>query len=646
MSGLPKKMRSTRKREILYIKDGIRAKGHTPIYKFHKYFARRPHNVFEYLIESYTREGDLVLDCFCGGGVTVVEGVRASRRVVGVDANPLAVFVTESQLTLVQRSEYEKHIGDIQIEFAELVADWYTTECRKCGDSAEVRWYENAYVVQCPECGEPAVLDNGSKSTKNGKAVNGQYDCQHCLKPFKAVDAPRVGDKLISLRFRCKGCAEHADAIPTDRDVRKKVEIEKQFDYVVDEMHLSIPNDDIPDYWDRQLEDCLHRKGFRKFRDFFTIRNLLAVAILKRLVQAKKPHVSASVYRMLLFTFSATVRYLNNLNFSTKSWMGGRPVAWAKHAFWTPNQFVEVNPVEYVDKRRKAFLTSLKYQNHNFAKLSQAPSACELIEEPDKYTHAVICGSSNQIDLPDCSVDAVITDPPYGSNVQYGELSSFWLVWLKDELDYIDDPTDIDREVLTHRKTRAEGYAKSVEDYYSGLYEIFAECHRVLKDHGPLTFTFNNKNLHAWFAVIKAVIDAGFILEPGGVVYQEPIHIYRDTAHSRADGALQGDFIYTFVKGVREKQRKGSDTRPSARSLILSAALELIEEHGRATKREMHVACLTRLIPLLVDLVHDGHDFESVVEIIEVDFLESALQSSNEFKLSGKHWVRRSDANA
>lgn len=57
-----------------YFPGGMKSEGHTPIYKMHKYFARRPHNVFRELIQQYSPAGGLVVDCFGGGGVTLIEG--------------------------------------------------------------------------------------------------------------------------------------------------------------------------------------------------------------------------------------------------------------------------------------------------------------------------------------------------------------------------------------------------------------------------------------------------------------------------------------------------------------------------------------------------------------------------------------------
>jgi len=60
----------------------VEAKQHSPAYMMHRYFARRPYNVFSELIKHYTEEGDVILDPFCGGGVTIVEGLLLKRKVI------------------------------------------------------------------------------------------------------------------------------------------------------------------------------------------------------------------------------------------------------------------------------------------------------------------------------------------------------------------------------------------------------------------------------------------------------------------------------------------------------------------------------------------------------------------------------------
>ena len=155
--------------------------------------------------------------------------------------------------------------------------------------------------------------------------------------------------------------------------------------------------------------------------------------------------------------------------------------------------------------------------------------------------------NQDSADLPiaDESVDLVLTDPPYGGNVQYGELSAFWLAWLYPDLGLEKSRViDLSREILVNRKKRKK--SKDHEFYYQGLLGVFRECYRVLKDGRPLVFTFNNKDPKVWMAVMKAALDAGFVLEDDGVIYQEPIENYINTAHTKYSGALLGDFIYTF----------------------------------------------------------------------------------------------------
>ena len=40
-------------------------------------------------------------------------------------------------------------------------------------------------------------------------------------------------------------------------------------------------------------------------------------------------------------------------------------------------------------------------------------------------------GSSTNLNLPDDSVDHIVTDPPYFDSVQYGDLAAYFHVWLR-----------------------------------------------------------------------------------------------------------------------------------------------------------------------------------------------------------------------
>jgi hypothetical protein len=87
--------------------DGILSTQHVSEYthNFYRYPARFSPWLVRNLIGAFTKPGDLVLDPFMGGGTTLVEALAAGRRSVGVDINPLAVFVAQTKTTILHVDE-------------------------------------------------------------------------------------------------------------------------------------------------------------------------------------------------------------------------------------------------------------------------------------------------------------------------------------------------------------------------------------------------------------------------------------------------------------------------------------------------------------------------------------------------------------
>src|SRR5688572_26093179 len=71
---------------------------YTGVYAMHKYWSRKPHNLVANYIRKYSQPDEIVLDAFCGSGVTIIESVRNQRRAIGIDLNPMAVFITQAGL--------------------------------------------------------------------------------------------------------------------------------------------------------------------------------------------------------------------------------------------------------------------------------------------------------------------------------------------------------------------------------------------------------------------------------------------------------------------------------------------------------------------------------------------------------------------
>ena len=58
------------------IKQSVKAMPYRPVYRMHRYFARRPYSVFGELVNHYSNPLDIVLDPFCGGGVLIGEDLH------------------------------------------------------------------------------------------------------------------------------------------------------------------------------------------------------------------------------------------------------------------------------------------------------------------------------------------------------------------------------------------------------------------------------------------------------------------------------------------------------------------------------------------------------------------------------------------
>lgn len=523
------------------IRESVKAQGHTAQYQMHKYFARRPYNVFRNLIEHYTEKGDIVLDCFCGGGVTVFESLAVDRKAVGADINPLATFITEMQIQQVDikklREYYDSFLHMCEKELAFLYG--YTIN----NETVSLEWMEWVYEVRCNECGSIIRL------TEENKVSNGKYQCsnKNCLsnkqKKPGVVRTKCTPYRSIPIRLKYDRPDGESGVYIFSESEREEL-LRNSFSYEIPEEMVQV-DAPIPDNWDRWYEDCLPQKGVYHFSDLFSQRNYyINIFIFNKILS-----LPDSIERDLLyFAFSSSLRYTNKMSRVTENWENGNPTCMDKHAYWLPNIYVECNVLDKFRERMDAVIKGLEYTNKTIhIEKKKADCFQELSEGRD---YLILTRSASMLPLPDESVDAVITDPPYGSNVQYGELSSFWNIWYKEYRGF-DRFIYNDKEAVVNRKSCFEG-AKDVNFYGNMLREVYTEAYRVLKPEGYLVFTFNNKNINVWIQLLKAVVQAGFYLPEDGVIYQDFIAEYKNTSHLKYSGNIHGDFIYSFRKGEHQ----------------------------------------------------------------------------------------------
>ncbi|MBA3031040.1 MAG: hypothetical protein FP816_19815 [Desulfobacteraceae bacterium] len=77
----------------------------TPVGLIHPYWARKPLNIVKHLITQFSKDGDIVADPFVGSGTTVFASLSVGRKVIASDLNPLAIFITNSIVELIENPE-------------------------------------------------------------------------------------------------------------------------------------------------------------------------------------------------------------------------------------------------------------------------------------------------------------------------------------------------------------------------------------------------------------------------------------------------------------------------------------------------------------------------------------------------------------
>jgi len=582
--------------KIKPIDHGTIARPHTSVYKIHRYFARRPYSVFNELIRHYSNHGSIILDPFCGGGVTVIEGLRAKRRVIGVDLSPLATFVTEMESMDINLEKLNEIFNKIKKAIEKDIKKYYLSKCPKCKKSTSLYWMKWSYVYECPSCKKNVEIKD---LKKHGP---GRFECKYCKKIFKPIEAKKVDEIPFEIEIRCK-CGFKGIRKPDKDDLKIIDKIENNFDKIVTKNKLWYPDYAFPDA-DRQRDDALFQKGIKSFRDFFTKRNLIALSILLKEI---RNYVNTKEGLFALLSFSDTLGW-------TSKMVSEPGHGWQHHAYWLPYIFYECNVWDYFERRFKVMMRGKEYsQNEIGAYYKKANNFDDLKQK----TCWILTKSSHELPIPNGKVDVIITDPPYGGNVQYMELSYFYLVWIQSILK-IDITKD---EMLEAVETRHKGFPteKSPAHYRDILLKIFKECHRVLKPNGWLVMTFHNKNFRIWNTIHSVIHDAGFMLsEEDGMIYQPPIKNYTQTLHTRASGAMLGDFILSF-KRLDKPPKIKMINEVEIGSKIRKIAAETIQYHGGARLSTIYM----RLVPFLLNngLLHKVNE-KDVKKYLMEDFEE------------------------
>ncbi|WP_160147203.1 DNA methyltransferase [Thermomonospora echinospora] len=524
------------------------------------------------LYESACRfDGLTVFDPFAGSGTTVVEAAKLGARVIGYDINPVATLVQRQAVQQWDIAELQRAYKLIEescrpeidrvhrAETGETVLYYFWVALALCPNplcGKDVRLFsthifsKNAYPkrvpdaqIVCPICLDiiagrydftSATCRNGHQVTSDGAVSRATVKCINCGTLTKVLDA--LNDHPPRYEMYAK--------LVLGKDGKKRYEPITDYDIALygectallkeNASTLVLPSGRLDD--GENTRQAL-RWGFTEWRHFFNDRQLYSLGLLATAL--RELEAGPAEREALIALFSGTLEF-NNMFCSFKGEGTGAVRHMFSHHVLKPERTpLEAHPWgtpassgsfstlfksrlirahEYKSEPADQILRGNKVERvHGLSLPVEATitNACP----SDGFSSRQIylrTGDSSNTDLPDESVDLVITDPPYMDNVHYSELADFFYVWLRElepfpECSKTSLAEDKPGELITTRSSN-EVQSASPDAFEAAITRVWQECHRVLKSNGLLAFTFHQARLTGWVALARALAKAGFVV--------------------------------------------------------------------------------------------------------------------------------------
>jgi len=504
-----------------------------PIYKAHSYHTKVPHLAIVPSILHYTVPGDVVLDGFCGSGMTGVaaqwcgtapdayrrrveadfekQGLAkplwGARRTVLNDLSPAATFIAanynlpfdvpefnragkqilddvEREIGWMYRTVHsstkdtKEHEGEIM---KVLLGEASCPSWMKIGRIEYTVWSE---VFTCPDCaGEVVFLDEALD--EETKRVKDTFTCPHCgsnltkdnlQRVFETRHDPASGKPWKRVKYQPSlisytvgGKRHEKQPDAFDQEVLKRIEALP--------LATAMPTNRFP------IEEMYHGsriepKGFTHIHHFFLPRAAHALAALWRKANA---HPDARIRHMILFFVEQAIWGLSVLNrygplhFSqVNRYLTGVYYVASQHSECSPWYILQGK----LDRLARAFVSDAAVRSGAL----------------------VVTGTAAHLGLPDNCIDYIFTDPPFGENIYYADLNFLVESW---------------HRVITNAAPEAivdKFKKKGLPEYQHLMQRCFDEYYRVLKPGRWMTVVFHNSRNAVWNAIQEAMQAAGFVV--------------------------------------------------------------------------------------------------------------------------------------
>jgi adenine-specific DNA methylase len=244
--------------------------------------------------------------------------------------------------------------------------------------------------------------------------------------------------------------------------------------------------------------------GMNIWSDLFTCRQKLAAATIASLTarRTEGPREALAFAVSRLVDKNASLAVWNNVGEKIEHVYGRQalPIVWdfAEVAIFSNSTGNYLSGVELVAK---------------------VASSLDSLRGGDASVHV---GDARQLALPDESVGAWVTDPPYYDAIPYADLSDFFFVWLKRALpDHrsLRDPRDPANPLtpktgeIVQDETKTDGARPKDRVFFeSAMAQAFAEGRRVTREDGIGSVVFAHKTTEGWEALLSGLIRGGWTI--------------------------------------------------------------------------------------------------------------------------------------
>jgi len=611
-----------------------------------------------------------IADPFMGGGTPLIEANRVGCDTIGYDINPLAWWIVREQIEHLNISAYRESANNLRDELEKKVGLFYQTQCVIDGrEDAQAKYYFWVKTLLCDDCNLSIDLFPGYLLAENVRhpknvficSVCGELNetqdrrtpglCAFCKVPIKTEGAvsrgvckcPQCGKehripgkretpyehRLFAIEYINQECRKAHNGRffkkPDKADYEKYRAAEKAFAKL---RRLHVPPETIPN---GDETDRLHRWGYLQYRQMFNSRQLYGLELSCRLIDKV---LDERLRKALATNLSDLLRYQNMLcrydTMALKSLdifsVHGFPVGLIQvesNILGIQNKYSNMpigsggwlNIIEKYSKAKEYCDNPFEIFHQNGSKKSIAIRG-EWIGEfrngniaATRRVVDIQCTDSAIKQIPESSLDAVFTDPPYFGNVQYSELMDFCYVWLRrimpDVEEFRNESTRRSDE-LTGNVTAGRGMIHFTE----GMTLVFKNMANALKSGSPLAFTFHHNNIQAYFPIAAAILDSGLVCSaslPCPAEMGASIHI-----SGTKSSIIDSIFVCRSTGSVKQKWLP-CDTQGLI-ELVRSEIIELKKAGVKPTEGDSRCMIYGHLIRLAIWELRHGWNIEAATQ--------------------------------